>query len=51
MALDLRAGRRSEVDVINGAIPPLAREVELAAPVNETVVRLVKAKEAALRVV
>jgi 2-dehydropantoate 2-reductase len=48
MALDLRAGRRSEVDVINGAIPPRAGEVGLAAPVNETVVRLVKAKEAAI---
>jgi 2-dehydropantoate 2-reductase len=48
MALDLRAGRRCEIDVINGAIPPLAAEAGLAAPVNETVVRLVKAKEAAI---
>jgi 2-dehydropantoate 2-reductase len=44
MLLDVLAGRPSEVDVINGAIPPAAREVGLSAPVNETVTALVKAK-------
>jgi 2-dehydropantoate 2-reductase len=44
MLLDLLAGRPSEIDVINGAIPPAARELGLAAPVNETVTALVKAK-------
>lgn len=44
--LDHLAHRRSEIDVINGAIPPAAREVNLAAPYNETITALVKAKEA-----
>jgi 2-dehydropantoate 2-reductase len=44
MLLDALAGRPCEVDVINGAIPPAARAVGLAAPVNETVTALVKAK-------
>ena len=46
MLLDLLAGRPSEIDVLNGAIPPAAREVGLAAPVNETVSALVRAKSA-----
>lgn len=44
MLLDVLAGRPTEIDVINGAIPPAAREAGLAAPVNETVTALVKAK-------
>ena len=44
MLLDVRAGRPSEIDVINGAIPPAAREVGLTAPVNEVVTALVRAK-------
>ena len=44
MLLDLLAGRPCEVDVINGAIPPAARELGLAAPVNETVAALVRAR-------
>lgn len=43
MLLDLLAGRPSEVDVINGAIPPLAASLGLAAPVNSTVTALVHA--------
>jgi 2-dehydropantoate 2-reductase len=46
MLLDVLAGRPCEIDVINGAIPPAARAVGLAAPVNETVTALVKAKNA-----
>ena len=46
MLLDLLAGRPCEIDVLNGAIPPAAREVGLTAPVNETVTALVKAKSA-----
>jgi 2-dehydropantoate 2-reductase len=46
MVLDHLAGRRSEIDVINGAVPREAAKVGLAAPVNETVVALVKAREA-----
>ncbi len=44
MLLDVLAGRPSEIDVINGAIPPAAREVGLTAPVNEVVAALVRAK-------
>jgi 2-dehydropantoate 2-reductase len=44
MLLDLMAGRPTEIDVINGAIPRVAEGVGLAAPVNETVTALVKAK-------
>ena len=47
MLLDLLAGRPCEIDVINGAIPPAARELGLEAPVNETVTALVRAKSAA----
>jgi 2-dehydropantoate 2-reductase len=46
MLLDHLARRRSEIDVINGAIPRVAAQIGLAAPVNETVVALVKAREA-----
>ncbi|MCI2418189.1 2-dehydropantoate 2-reductase [Saccharopolyspora sp. K220] len=45
MLLDHLAGRRSEIDVINGAIPRQAATVGLAAPVNDTVTALVKARE------
>jgi 2-dehydropantoate 2-reductase len=44
MLQDVLAGRPCEIDVINGAIPPAAREVGLSAPVNETVAALVRAK-------
>jgi len=45
LLLDHLAGRRSEIDAINGAIPPAAAEVGLGAPVNATVAALVKVKE------
>jgi 2-dehydropantoate 2-reductase len=45
MLLDLMAKRRSEVDAINGAIPPAAKALGLAAPYNEVVSGLVRAKE------
>jgi len=43
--LDLIAGRRSEISVINGSIPRVAKELGMSAPVNETVTALVQAKE------
>lgn len=46
MLLDHLAGTRSEIDAINGAIPREAAKVGLNAPVNETVVALVKVREA-----
>ena len=48
MLLDVLAGRPSEVGVINGAIPPLAASLGLAAPVNSTVTALVHALERGL---
>ena len=46
MLLDLMAGRRSEIDFINGAIPRAGREIGVATPFNEAVTALVKAREA-----
>jgi 2-dehydropantoate 2-reductase len=43
--LDLLLGKKSEIDVINGSIPRVAKTLGMAAPVNETVTALVKAKE------
>jgi 2-dehydropantoate 2-reductase len=43
--LDLMAGRKSEIDVINGSIPREARKLGLQAPVNEAVTQLVRARE------
>jgi len=43
--LDLMAGRKSEIDVINGSIPRVGREVGAAAPVNTAITALVRAKE------
>ena len=43
--LDLLAKRKSEIDVINGSIPRVGRELGLAAPVNQTVTALVREKE------
>jgi 2-dehydropantoate 2-reductase len=46
MLLDLMAGRRSEIDFINGAIPRAGRKTGVATPFNEAVTALVKAREA-----
>ena len=45
MLLDHLAGRRAEVDNINGAIPREGAKVSIAAPVNGLVSTLLKAKE------
>lgn len=42
--LDLEAGRPTEIDVINGAIPREAARVGLDAPVNDTLTALVTAR-------
>jgi len=47
MLLDHLAGRRSEIDAINGAIPPEALALGLEAPYNSLVSALVRAKETA----
>jgi 2-dehydropantoate 2-reductase len=47
LLLDHLAGRRSEIDAINGAIPGAADEVGLSAPANAMITALVKVKERA----
>lgn len=48
MLQDVKAGRRTEVDAINGAIVEAARAAGLEAPVTEVLWRLVKLEEAKL---
>ena len=48
MLQDVKAGRRTEVDAINGAIVEAARAAGVAAPLTETLWRLVKLEEAKL---
>ena len=48
MLQDVKAGRRTEVDAINGAIVEAARAAGLEAPIMETLWRLVKLEEAKL---
>lgn len=45
LLLDLMAKRRTEVDVINGAIPRVASDLGKSAPVNETITGLVHVRE------
>ena len=45
MLLDHMAGRPSEIDAINGAIPPAAKAIGLHSPYNEVISALVRAKE------
>lgn len=45
MFYDLKAGKRPEIDALNGAVVRLARDKGLAAPVNETIIDLIKTKE------
>jgi 2-dehydropantoate 2-reductase len=49
MLLDHLAGRRAEVDNINGAIPREGAKVGVATPVNSVVVALLKAKESGFK--
>ena len=46
MLLDVLAGRRTEIDAINGMVPVVAHEVGMSAPANEVIAALVRAKEA-----
>ena len=47
MLQDLLAGRRTEIDAINGAVVQQAAQLDLAVPVTETLWRLVKLIESA----
>ncbi|MEM7428963.1 MAG: ketopantoate reductase C-terminal domain-containing protein, partial [Pseudomonadota bacterium] len=46
MLLDHMARRASEIDFINGAIPPLSNEQGLSAPYNEVISGIVRSREA-----
>ncbi|MEQ8663304.1 MAG: 2-dehydropantoate 2-reductase [Gammaproteobacteria bacterium] len=45
MLLDHRAGRRSEIDHINGRVALVARQAGTTAPLNEAITALVRARE------
>ena len=47
--LDLMSKRKTEIDVINGAIRRVAADLGMTAPVNETITALVHARERALQ--
>ena len=46
MADDIAAGRRTEIDYLNGEVVALARSLGMRAPVNEAIVSLIKQAEA-----
>ena len=46
MADDLKAGRATEIDFLNGEVVKLARRLGRKAPVNEAIVSLVRQAEA-----
>ena len=48
MLQDIEAGRRSEIDAINGGVARTGRDVGVSTPVNDTCIALVKGREAAL---
>jgi len=49
LLIDHELGRRSEIDVINGAIPREAAKAGLDAPINATITAFVKARERSFR--
>jgi len=48
MLLDRLAGRRSEIDAINGMVPKLGKDLGIPTPYNDVLTAAVKAREAAL---
>lgn len=48
MLLDQLAGRRSEIDALNGYVPVKGAELGIATPMNETAASIVRAREALL---
>jgi 2-dehydropantoate 2-reductase len=45
MYYDVKAGKRLEIEALNGAIVRLAREKGISVPINETITALIKVKE------
>ena len=48
MLLDHMAGRRSEIDAINGMVPVLGRGLGIATPYNDTLSAMVRRQEETL---
>jgi len=46
MLFDLRLGRKTEIDVINGAVADKGKELGVPTPFNDLIVELVRAAEA-----
>ena len=46
MYYDVKAGKRLEIDALNGAVVDLARSKGIAVPVNEIITAIIKSKEA-----
>ena len=49
MRLDHFAGKKSEIDAINGMVPVLGKELGIATPYNDKVVALVRTREASFQ--
>lgn len=49
MLQDMIAGRQTEVDALNGAVVAAAKTVNVSAPINETLWRMVKLAETVRR--
>jgi 2-dehydropantoate 2-reductase len=45
MLQDVEAGRRTEIDAINGAVARLGAELGVPTPVNQTIAGLIRALE------
>jgi 2-dehydropantoate 2-reductase len=45
MLQDLRAGRRTEIDALSGAVADLASRHEVKAPINSALATLIRAAE------
>jgi len=45
MLQDIKAGKKTEIDSLNGAIVELGKRKGVPTPVNETITNLIKAKE------
>ncbi len=45
MYYDVKAGKRLEIDALNGAIVHLAKGKGLSVPLNETITDIIRAKE------
>jgi 2-dehydropantoate 2-reductase len=51
MLQDIEAGRRTEIDVINGAVLRIAEDLDIEVPLNRTMVSLITGYEAAVGLV